>query len=333
MKFAKSADSFRVEELMHPILLGGNYFYYILEKHGIDSASAIKALEKQNKARIHYSGLKDANAATSQWICSLKELKETDDKRVQLTYAGNGENRIHVGMHSANRFIAKLSDLTLEEKKFLKKGLHKITLPNYFDEQRFNEKTLRLGSALRSGQFEMALKTALTEKLGMESEKSHKIKAEIKEKWGKWDELIKSETIPRSKKAIFEHLQKGANFREAIELLEKKTVAIACRAIQSLEFNTELSAQISKHKNSSQKSIRIANSTYPIEFRKRAVKRQIEISEVYPSKVKLVRKTFFELKKPIVKFSGNDCTLEFFLKKGSYGTITIKCIIALCENK
>src|SRR3989344_809357 len=144
MEFRKSPATFIVEEIMKPKLGEGKYFYYILEKEGLDSVSAVELLKKENKTHISYSGIKDANARTRQWICSEKELKSSDN-RIKLEFKGKGARRIFVGMHSANKFTVKLTDISQQEAELLKKSLKKIFFPNYFDEQRFNEKTLALG--------------------------------------------------------------------------------------------------------------------------------------------------------------------------------------------
>ena len=72
MEFKKNPENFFVEEVMAPQLRGGRYFYYILEKKGIDSPHAIAIVEEKNHTRIFSSGLKDSDAHTMQWICSEK---------------------------------------------------------------------------------------------------------------------------------------------------------------------------------------------------------------------------------------------------------------------
>ena len=103
MEFKKNPENFFVEEVMAPQLRGGRYFYYILEKKGIDSPHAIAIVEEKNHTRIFSSGLKDSDAHTMQWICSEKELVQPKDNSIGLIFKGRARERIFVGMHSANR--------------------------------------------------------------------------------------------------------------------------------------------------------------------------------------------------------------------------------------
>ena len=41
MKFTKSPETFKVEEVLRPELGEGKYFYYVLEKKGISTHNAV----------------------------------------------------------------------------------------------------------------------------------------------------------------------------------------------------------------------------------------------------------------------------------------------------
>ncbi|MEK6941661.1 MAG: tRNA pseudouridine(13) synthase TruD [archaeon] len=326
MNFAKSPGSFEVKEILVPVFDGGKYFYYSMKKISIDTLSAANSIEKENNARVYFSGLKDSTASTVQWICAEKKLATPADARISLEFFGKSSKKIFAGMHSANYFKIRLTDVGIKEKKFLSKQLKKSVFPNYFDDQRFNDKTTALGKALLEKNFESAAKIALTKKLAFESEKSMQIKKLISDNWGNWETLLAKDTIPEIKKKIFALLKQENDFEKAVLLLEPKSVSLACRAIQSAQFNESLKAEIGKQKNRGQKSIEIFSSNFPINFSPKGIKRQLEIPPVFPQKNSLERKTFFNAKNIKTAFNASNCTLEFELKKGSYATILVKCI-------
>lgn len=329
MKFEKNPDTFFVEEIMAPQLRGGRYFYYILEKRGIDSPHAIALIEEKNHAMVFSSGLKDSDAHTMQWICSEKELVPPKDDRIGLIARGKGSQRIFVGMHSANRFRITLRSLSLMGKKFLSSDLRKTAFPNYFDEQRFNEKTVSAGTELLAGNWKGAVKAVLTERLGFESEKSVEIKNLVAQNWGNWKLLSESVQIPESKKPIFRHLADGGAFKDAIPLLDRKSISIACRAAQSLEFNRLLGVEILKQNITGQKSIHVGAQELPVRLSFKGIKRELVVPPVFPKKTILKRRTYFHADKARARFDGSDCELEFDLRKSCYATILIKCVQAM----
>ncbi len=327
MKFEKTPETFFVQEIMQPELDEGKFHYYIMKKTGIDSTNAIKKLEKENNTRIYSSGMKDAQATTEQWICSETELSENSEKRIELEFMGRGRKGIFIGMHTGNNFKVILTDVSPQDREFLKKKLRKTVFPNYFDEQRFSTKTIALAKQIASENWENALKTALTEYEEFESDNSKKIKSEIKKNWGKWKKLIESEIIPPAKKPVFEFLEKEEDYKEALKLAEPRTIKLACRAVQSLQFNEGLKQQIAKQKTKNQKNIEIAGNGFPVFFSKKGVKRELKIGPVFPAKTIMIRKTFFQPKNLKTKFFDGKCELKFELRKGCYATILLKCIV------
>jgi tRNA(Glu) U13 pseudouridine synthase TruD len=336
MQFEKNHSNFIVQEILDLKLEKndkGKYKYYILEKSGIDSSSAIKLIGKQNKAAIYYSGLKDAKSKSIQWICSKKYLAEPDDERINLEYAGTSNKRIFVGMHTANKFIIKLSKITQKEKILIPKIIKHETFPNYFDEQRFSNKSIKAGELLASESYEAAAKEILTNSDYFETENSKKIKEYIKTNWGYWKKILNNKEIPESKKIFFQELENGKRFEECINLLERKSVSIACKARQAIQFNLKLKSFIEKQNKKENPTIEILGKKFPIKFSPHGIKRTITIPPIFPAKTELKRKTFFKAEQPKTTFFEENCILEFKLRKGCYATILVKSLKALCENK
>ncbi len=325
MKFEKNPDSFQVEELISIKLGQGKYYCYLMEKKEIDTPNAIKIIEKENNTKVYYSGLKDSNAFAKQYICSETELK-TEDKKIALKFIGKTNNKIKTGDHKGNRFTIKITEIKEEDKKKLKEKMRQ-TFPNYFDDQRFNKKTLLLGRALKNKEWEKACLTALTEHLEFESEKSKEIKKEIKENWKNWGKLANSKTIPEIKIKIFEQLLEKENFEKATKMLEPKTLKISAWAGQSEEFNKTLSEYLLKQKNRDKKII-INEEKKPFVFSHKGIPREMEIQPIFPIKNNLKRKTYFKAKNIKIKFKQKEALIEFEIPKGSYATILIKCLLS-----
>ena len=176
--------------------------------------------------------------------------------------------------------------------------------------------------------WKVAVKIALTESSSFESEKSKGIKKTIAEKWGKWKELVVDLELPLPKRRMFEMLESENDFKKAFEMLPSKAIGIYCRVCQALQFNEMLKKEILKQSSSSRKFILINEEQYPSNFKYKALKREFEIPAIFPRSTILKRKTFFRPKNPKVKFEVDKATLHFELKKGSYGTILVKCILA-----
>lgn len=333
MRFEKSPSSFIVEEILKPELGGGEYKYYIMEKAGIDTARAIKLIERHNSARVHCSGLKDSDSTSMQWICSAKELECPEGESISLEYAGSSKKRIFVGMHTANRFIVKLAEISENERKIIPKILRREAFPNYFDSQRFSKKGMKAAGFLLAGDYEGAAKEMLAKAEGFESDKSKEIKKIISEKWGKWKELEADPAIPAAKKLFFSEMAAGKGAKECIGLLEPKALSIACKAGQAMEFNSKLGEMIRKQNAKEMPEIEIAGEKFPATLKPKGIKRQITIGPIFPKKAKLERKTSFAAEQPKATFSGGGCVLEFTLRKGRYATILIKCLQAICEKE
>lgn len=329
MLFKKSPQTFVVKEGLMPRFDNGKYFYYVLEKKGVSTPTAVKLVEEASSARVFFSGLKDADSHSFQWVCSEKELVEPKDKRIQLRFSGNSSRRIFVGMHDANLFEVTLEQVTEKETLSLKKA-GKLVFPNYFDDQRFDENSLAVGQALLLNEFEVALKKIMTEKSSYDSNESKKIKSFIGSNWGEWKKLSESEIVPENKKKAFVFLNSDtSNFKEALLWCNRRQLSIACRTIQAQQFNELLAAQISKTKK--QEFIEVNSQSYPILFSKASVKRKIIVPAVFPQKKHLERKTFFKPKDYKMQPGGQTVKLSFELPKGCYATILIKCVGKLSE--
>ena len=80
MKYIFSPKTFTVKEIFNPELKEeGKYHYYLLEKRGVSHKQALKKIPG-NK---WFSGIKDRNASTLQWICTDRKLSEEEMKKIK----------------------------------------------------------------------------------------------------------------------------------------------------------------------------------------------------------------------------------------------------------
>jgi tRNA pseudouridine13 synthase len=149
-----SPDDFRVEEVLGFDLSGsGEHLYLLLEKRSMNTLDVVKVLSKQFKldpGRISYSGLKDKQAITRQWISlhSSKKISISDFESQELTLPGfrvlsaqRHNSKLKRGAHRANQFEIVIRNLSTPEG--LDSALERVQrqgVPNYFGEQRFGKR-------------------------------------------------------------------------------------------------------------------------------------------------------------------------------------------------
>src|SRR3989338_7259956 len=120
-----------------------DYSIWKLVKMNWESFGVIAAIAKALNTRIKFVGFagnKDRTAITTQYISIYKIPKEKIEKikinGVTLEFLGYSDNRINLGDLKGNNFKIILRDLDKEIKI-----PSKIYLENYFDEQRFGNKS------------------------------------------------------------------------------------------------------------------------------------------------------------------------------------------------
>lgn len=143
-------EDFRVEEVLgfQPDGQGEHLMLY-LEKRNMNTLELVKRLSHQLSIPakdIAYSGLKDRQAVTRQWLSigssrklDLMSLAERIDiPGVRLLDAALHGQKLKRGTHRANRFEIVLREL--EACQHLEERVNKVQrngVPNYFGEQRF----------------------------------------------------------------------------------------------------------------------------------------------------------------------------------------------------
>jgi len=147
-KIKQKPEDFMVKEVTNiPISKEGRYFYYVLKKRNISTFDAINEISIKlgiNKNQIGYAGNKDKIALTEQLISLPIQVRPFKTNKIELVFAGKGDERINLGCLKGNEFIITIRGLSKRIRKFPK------TIPNYFGEQRFgiSNDTHKIGKAL-----------------------------------------------------------------------------------------------------------------------------------------------------------------------------------------
>ncbi|MBU1204789.1 MAG: tRNA pseudouridine(13) synthase TruD [Nanoarchaeota archaeon] len=320
----------------------GNYSYFILKKKNYTTEKAVSTIThylKIDRRKIGYAGSKDKNAITEQMI-SIQWFNKTKDielKDIELIYKGMGNERLSLGDLKENKFTITVRNLNKEE---IKINSDVLSVPNYFDEQRFSKNNYLIGKSILKKDFKKAVGLILEDS----SEKTSCFEEDVKE-----------------------HISKSPNdFVGAIKKVPKKIRMMYVHAFQSLIFNKTVSELIMsetedyKEVNYSQgifvfpnkdlNNIKIPIVGFGTEFKDNKLK-EISLKLLKEEGITLrdfivrgmpelasegdERNMFVKAEKLNIKTEDDElnknkkkCIISFTLPKGSYATIIIKKIFS-----
>lgn len=141
------ADDFIVSEINDLVFDSGHYYYYILEKKGLRTLDCILYISKSHHIdfnAITYSGLKDEDAITRQYICikgtyiNNLYIKSPRGDFFSINYVGQSSLPLKIGKHNGNHFRIILRNIrkTLAD-RFLNQHSISFNAINYYGIQRF----------------------------------------------------------------------------------------------------------------------------------------------------------------------------------------------------
>ena len=158
VRFKCSPEDFQVNEFYDKAFTGsGEHIVLKIEKRGLTTETVIKSLARLVKKSIKligYSGLKDRQALTTQWLSihapgeeipGIEQLSEPGWRVLEYT---RHNKKLKPGFLAGNQFILRLREVSHEDD--LQKRIEKINefgVPNYFGEQRFG---LEAGNLLKA---------------------------------------------------------------------------------------------------------------------------------------------------------------------------------------
>src|SRR5438093_701288 len=206
MKIKQSPDDFEVEEIS-ALAPGqqGNFAFYRLEKRGWTTPYALAALRRRwhiDQRRLSYGGLKDRHAHTVQYFTIFHgPRRNLEHHNVVVTHLGQLDEAYRSQHIVRNQFRIVLRDVGEDLAARLPVALGDVRntgLPNYFDDQRFGsvgEGQEFIAKLLVMGQFEDALRQALTAPYEFDNAAQRREKATLLAHWGDWKRC--QEKLPR----------------------------------------------------------------------------------------------------------------------------------------
>jgi tRNA pseudouridine13 synthase len=197
MHIKQKPEDFRVEEI--PALQPGkegDYAFYRLEKRNWTTPDAMQIIQRRwklDRRRIAVGGLKDRHAETIQYLTIYRgPQRKLTHAHLQLTYLGQTASAYESEHILANRFVITVRALNSDQASAALQTVQDIRdvgVPNYFDDQRFGSVTQGgpfLAHQLLLGEYEAALRSALTAPYAFERAPQKKEKGVLRVHWGNW---------------------------------------------------------------------------------------------------------------------------------------------------
>ncbi|MFH1182109.1 MAG: tRNA pseudouridine(13) synthase TruD [Candidatus Woesearchaeota archaeon] len=160
-------EDFVVEEIIDlPESKSGKYTYFSLKKKGLNSEEAIQkiaAYMKKPRRLFSYAGNKDRQAVTTQYCSFLGSMNDFSLQGIGVRIIGKGSEAVHLGRHSANKFVVTVrnlssSDLEAFQKRLADMRQDNFKFVNYFDTQRFSRNNAEVGKEIIRKNFSGAAK-------------------------------------------------------------------------------------------------------------------------------------------------------------------------------
>jgi tRNA pseudouridine13 synthase len=258
MKVKQQPDDFQVEELTGAQPASGPFALYRLEKTGwttIDALSAVRRRWKIDHRRLSYGGLKDRHAHTIQYFTIYNgPRRDLSHHTVHVRYLGHVAapftsadirgNRFRIAIRALDPNIRAESDRRIAEAAAL-------GVPNYFDDQRFGSVSGPEGAFMARhlvhGQFEEALKLALTAPYAFDKAPVRAEKETLLLHWGDW-ETCKAKLPRGHARSLVDYLRvHPADFRGAVARLRPELRGLYLSAYQSHLWNRILARWLTEH--------------------------------------------------------------------------------------
>jgi tRNA pseudouridine13 synthase len=257
MKVKQQPDDFRVEELTE-VTPGdrGPFAFYRLEKRGWTTPDALAAIRRRWQVapqRLSYGGLKDRHAHTTQFLTIHHGPRRgLTHNTITLHYLGQVPFPYGSRDIRANRFhitLRDLSDAVAARALDDAAAVARDGLPNYFDDQRFGSVADGgefVAKKMILGQFEEALKLALTAPYEFDPPDEKRAKAVVTDCWGRWTEC--KDRLPRSHaRSLVDYLvHHPTDFRGALARLRPELQGLYLTAYQSHLWNRILSERLTE---------------------------------------------------------------------------------------
>lgn len=186
-KIRKRASDFQVFEVIEKKILSSlvndGYALYLLKKHKIDTNHALDSIFRKTGIRLKALGLKDANALTEQYVCSMNRSKHIDkfeSDKISFKKIGFLSKPLSKKNMIGNKFVIRIFDHDDTLEKF--KDYDKIL--NFYGYQRFG--TARpvshlIGKSIIQKNFKQAIEYLLTFTSSYDSEENIELRTSLRD--------------------------------------------------------------------------------------------------------------------------------------------------------
>jgi tRNA pseudouridine13 synthase len=257
MKLKQLPDDFHVEELTDlQVGAAGPFTFYRLEKRGWTTPDALQVIRRRwriDLGRISWGGLKDRHAQTIQYLTIRHgPQRRLTHQGISLECLGKLGQPYSSRDIRANRFRLVLRSLADADIGGAEEGLCEVRrdgVPNYFDDQRFGSVSGGefMAKALVVGDFERALRLALTGPYEHDRAGQKKEKAVLRARWGDWA-ACKQQLPAGHARDLIDYLSCHAgDFRGAIARLRPELRGLYLSAYQSHLWNRMLAVWLRTH--------------------------------------------------------------------------------------
>lgn len=244
------------------------YAVYALRKRGIDTAHALGAIRKMTGARLKPLGLKDASAATTQYVCSTgaagRRLRDISAPRFGLVFAGYTKRPLTKKQMLGNRFRIRISgdwngpgsvdsnsgrDAPAAATAPDPSGFaaYSDSVPNFYGYQRFGSGrpvTHMVGGAVTRGDYDEAVRLILEYASPYDTRERREIRENLA------DPALYEQSARRlpsgmdTEKTVLEELARHGDSLRALRAVPLLLRRLYVSAYQSYVFNRTLSAAI-----------------------------------------------------------------------------------------
>jgi tRNA pseudouridine13 synthase len=258
MKLKQQPEDFQVEELTDVVSFTvGTFAFYRLTKRGWTTPDALQIVRRRwriEPRRISYGGLKDRHAHTVQYLTIAhgprRGLKQ---QGITLEYLGQRSEPYTSSAILANRFhltLRDLSDATIESALLALDEVRAFGVPNYFDDQRFGSVSAAGEFVAREmvlGEYEEALKLALTAAYEYDRAAQKKEKAILRRHWRDWPACATQLPRGQTRDLVGYLAQHPEDFRGALACLHPELRGFYLSAYQSALWNRLLARWLVAH--------------------------------------------------------------------------------------
>ena len=263
MKLRKHIEDFVVEEIAAAEFgKAGDFLIGRLEKGGLGTLEALREVARRlgvSMKRVSFGGLKDARSLSRQFFSIAPGNPPVDNLPARLKASlwnyeavGRADRPYDRSSCLGNRFEIVLRDLSDEECSRLG-GRAEIVgrdgFGNYYDSQRFGSLAGMdqfVARLLIEGDYEGALKAAIASPRPDSSAEGDRIKALVRDHWGRWKEC-KAALPPSRERSIVTYLcDHSVGFVHAFELLGRPLRLLYTGAYQSYLWNLVLSRLVTR---------------------------------------------------------------------------------------